>query len=352
MNREGKPSDELTGKESSSESKPDASGVTAPALFPIVGNVGTSGEQEGTIPEQVIAPEAKPTNNGSRVSVGEQFPPTEKQDPNQGSRFTTQKALPARARRGGDPPIGAMSQRLLLILRREADSSFQRYLGGITNEITEYLLDRQKLVPDPILLERGYVLQWAARYWGAVRRAALCYAGALAQSIGLKKGLGPGDIRWISREVGGFFRQQLMGDKAANFLTESSNGVAEIQAPEVADSYFRRALARYAKAPLLMRLVREELSRAQELYGRTKKLAFRSGSFEPTPSEMVANPPAHPLMTAKQVRQVIPVSRSTADAWANDGTLDRVGPEEKHGKRGRLLVSTESVKKLMDKRKD
>ena len=245
-----------------------------------------------------------------------------------------------------------ISQKLLLILRREADSSLQRYLGGITNEVIEYLLDRQKLAPDPILLERGYIWQWAARYWGAVRRAAVSYAGALAQSIGLKKGLGPGDIRWISREAGAFFRQQLMGDKAANFLTESSKGVAEIQAPEVAGLYFRRALTRYAKAPLLMKLVREELSKAQELYGRTKKSAFRSGSVEPTPAEMLANPPAHPFMTSKQVRQVIPVSRSTVHAWANDGTLVRVGPEEKHGKRGRLLVSTESVKKLMDARKD
>jgi hypothetical protein len=328
-------------------------GVLAPALFQLEGNMGTLGEQGGTVPEQGTAPEVEPTNNGSRASVGEKFPPSEKQDPNHSAQLTTQEASPARGRKCGGPPLGAISQNLLLILRREADNSLQQYLGGVTNEVIEYLLDRQKLAPHPILLEQGYIGLWAARYWGAVRRAAVSYAGDLAQAIGLKKGLGPGDIRRILREVGAFFRQQLFGDEAANFLTESSNGVAEIQVPELADSYFQGALTRYAKAPLLVKLVREELSKAQELYGRTKKSAFKSGSVEPTPTEMLANPDAFPVMTAKQIIQIIPVSRSTVDAWATTtGKLTRVGPEKTPGKRARLLVSTESVKKLMDEIKD
>jgi hypothetical protein len=244
------------------------------------------------------------------------------------------------------PPSTVISQKLLLNIRREADNLLQEQLGGVTNEIIEYLIERQKLTPDLIFMEQGHIQKWAARYWGAVRRAAVSHAEALTQSIGLKKGLGPGDIRWILREVGEFFRQQLFAEKAANFLTQSSGGVAEIHAPAVADSYFHGTLTRYAKAPLLMRPVREELSKAQELYGQTKKSASNSGTLEPTPAEMLANPDVFPFMTAKQIMQIIPVSRSTVDAWANNGKLTRVGPEKTPGQRARLLVSTESVKKL------
>jgi len=298
------------------------------------------------------ARELEPTNNGSCASAREHFPPSEKQEPNQSVQLTTQEAFAAHARKGERLPSGVLSPELFLILRGEADNSCRLYLGGIINEVTEYLLERQKLTPHPIPLEQEYIRVWAARFWGVARRAAVSYAGDLGQAVGLRKGLGPGDIRWILREVGAFFRQQFLGDKTANFLTESLKGVAEIQAPQVADSCFQAALTRYAKAPLLMRLVREELSKAQELYGRTKKSAFKLGSVEPAPSEMLANPAVFPFMSAKQVSELIPVSRSTVDAWANNGTLVRVGPEKKPGKRARLLVSTESVRGLMDARKD
>jgi len=239
---------------------------------------------------------------------------------------------------------GSHFAKLLLILRHEAESSLKRQLGGVTNEVIEYLLDRQELNAGPIFLEPGYIRVWAARYWGAVRRAALSYEDALAQAIGLKKGLGSKDLVWVSREVGAFYRQHLFGGEPAGFLGRSSAGLAEIQDPEETDAYFRRTLTRYGKTPLLMKPVREKLAEAQELNGRTKKPKSESHALQPTPHQKIANPEAHPLMDAEEVATLCGASISTVYRWVDEEKLKRAGMGKRQGKRARFRILTQSVK--------
>lgn len=306
-------------------------------------------EQGRTTPERGTTPKIEPIHNRSRALAGAQCHPSGKQDPNQSVQLTTQNASPARTQKGSGPLSGAMSQELFLTLRREADTSLQRLLGGVTNEVIQYLLDRQKLTPDAIFLEQGYILQWAARYWGAVRRAAVPYAAALAQAIGLKKGLGSKDLVWVRREIGAFYRQHIFGREPGGFLARSSAGLAEIRSPEETDAYFQRTLTRYGRTPLMMKPVRDKLAEAQELFGRTKKSGFESNAFQPTPVQKLANPEAFPQMDAKEVAALCGVSRSTVSRWVEEEKLERVGMGKKRGKRARLRIVTQSVKVFLEK---
>lgn len=244
-------------------------------------------------------------------------------------------------------PFNDISHDLSVSRQREADNYLQHQLGGITNEVIEYLLDKQRLTTGSILVEREHVRQWAARYWGAIRRAAVIYAEGLARDIGLRKGLGPADLKWIRREIGAFFRRHIFGGEPATFLTRSSAGVAEMQAPMDIDSYFQFTLERYAKAPLLMKPVMDKLVYVQQLYARTKKRKFDSDASHPTAAQKLANPEAHPYMDAKEIAGYCQVSRSTVARWVDEGKIKRAGMGKKAGKRTRLLVLTQSLKRYL-----
>jgi excisionase family DNA binding protein len=237
------------------------------------------------------------------------------------------------------------------MLRCDADRALSRRLAGIANEIIDYLLERQGHSP-MIQVEQAYIPRWASRYRRAVINEAVSYAAKLAETIGLKKGIGPRDVRWIVREFGAFIRRHTSGDEPATFVSTSSAGIAEIQSPEEVDDYFSRALTRYKKIPSPMRDVRSELLKPQEIYGRTKKSRRESGTVRSaTPAEMVKNPGAFPTMTCKQVAELLQISRSTVARWVYEGKLARGGSENASGKRARMLIKTESVRKYLDENK-
>jgi hypothetical protein len=241
------------------------------------------------------------------------------------------------------PPSGKISQASIRILRRDAEKLLRKELGGVSNEIIEYAVNRQQVVT-PVVLEREFIRVWAARYRGAIQRAAVSYAEVLARLIGSTKGLGRNDLVWIRREAAAFLRTHISSRASEHFVAGSLTGVAEIQAD--ADIFFNRVLAEYGKAPLI-KPVRNKLSDAQELYGRTKKNLRNAETLNPTPAQKVGNPEAFPLMNAKEIAAYFGVTRSTVARWADEGKkLKRVGMGKTTGKRARLLITTKSVKKL------
>jgi excisionase family DNA binding protein len=244
------------------------------------------------------------------------------------------------------PPSRTISQASIKILRRDAKKLLCNQLGGVSNEIIDYVLNRQQVVT-PVVLERESILAWAARYRGAIQRAAVSYAEALAQLIGSRKGLGRKDLVWIRREAAAFLRTYISSRKRRHFVAWSLSGIAEIEAAAKADIFFNRVLAKYGKAPLI-KPVRDKLADAQELYGRTKKNLRNAETLKPTPAQKVANPEAFPLMNAQEIAARLGVTRSTVARWADDGKLKRVGMGKTTGKRARLQITTQSVKKLLE----
>jgi Helix-turn-helix domain len=243
------------------------------------------------------------------------------------------------------PPSDKISQASIQILRRDAEKLLSNQLGELSNEIIDYVLNRQQVIT-PVVLEREFIRKWAARYRGVIQRAAVSYAEALARLIGSTKGLGRKDLVWILREAAAFFRNHISSRKSEHFMAWSSAGVAEIEAVAEADVYFNRALTEYGKAPLI-KPVRDKLADAQELYGRTKK-NLRNAETLATPAQKLANPEAFPLMNASEIAAYFVVSRSTVARWVDEGRLKRVGMGKTTGKRAGLRITTKSVKKFSE----
>jgi excisionase family DNA binding protein len=243
------------------------------------------------------------------------------------------------------PPSDKMSQASIQILRRDAEKLLSTQLGGLSNEIIDYVLNRQEF-GTPVVLEREFIRVWAARYRGAIQRAAVSYAEALAQLIGSTKGLGRKDLVWILREAAAFLRTYISSRASEHFIAWSLSGIAEIEKAAQADIFFNRALAEYGKAPLI-KPVRDKLADAQELYERTKK-NLRNAETLPTPAQKLANPEAFPLMNASEIAAYFVVSRSTVARWVDEGRLKRVAMGKTTGKRAGLRITTKSVKKFSE----
>jgi hypothetical protein len=66
-------------------------------------------------------------------------------------------------------------------------------------------------------------------------------------------------------------------------------------------------------------------------------------------AKKLGNPLEYPTMNVKEARRALgDVSRSTIYRWADEGKLQRASLGKESGKRGRMLLKTESVKKMLD----
>lgn len=67
-------------------------------------------------------------------------------------------------------------------------------------------------------------------------------------------------------------------------------------------------------------------------------------------SHKLANPDRFPVLTVPETAELFRgVSRSTIYRWLEEGKLDRAGLGKKAGKRGRCLITTDSVARLLQK---
>jgi hypothetical protein len=110
------------------------------------------------------------TNKGPETSAGEQFPLSEKQDPNQSVQLTTQETSTARAQKSGGPKTqqgketsrqnslkhGIFSTKVV-VLKRESEAEFEDLLDGLRT----YFQPEGTL--EEILVEKLAALFWRER---------------------------------------------------------------------------------------------------------------------------------------------------------------------------------------------
>ena len=78
-----------------------------------------------------------------------------------------------------------------------------------------------------------------------------------------------------------------------------------------------------------------------------KRLPQR-GTQGPTVADKLAHPSEYPTIDVKEAQQVLRVSRSTIYRWVEEGKLQRASLGRESGRRGRMLLLTESVKRMLE----